>query len=162
VLLDQCDDCLATVRRRSREAGVAVNLVFLLGRIERVIERIRRLRDLAVAPDRARAVGFFVLLVRQENRRHSVRDLPSGTTELLARRVRRAVPRGGGRGTADRGDGAAQDPHCEARTAARSGCRSRATWWSRSSPLSPSRWSPTAFSAGSPWTPRRPRTCCTT
>ena len=42
MLLDQCDDYLATVRRRSREAGVAVNLVFLLGRIERVIERIRR------------------------------------------------------------------------------------------------------------------------
>ena len=97
VLLGQCEDYVATIRRRSREAGVSVNLVFLLARIEQVIERLRRLlvlaaSDDAAAPDpaaarRARAVDFFLQLVRQENRRNSVRDLFRGTIELLARRV---------------------------------------------------------------------------
>jgi site-specific recombinase len=112
VLLDQCDGYVEAIRRRSREAGVDVNLVFLLARIELVIERLRRLRDL-VAPAQAtvvdaahstehrgaqrhdRALDFFVQLVRQENRGNSVRDLMRGTTELLARRVTEQASRSG-------------------------------------------------------------------
>jgi site-specific recombinase len=96
VLLEQCDEYVAAVRRRSREAGVAVNLVFLLARIEQLLARIRRLRGLLGAQaTQADAVEFFVLLVRQENRRNSVRDLLSGTTELLARRVTEQASRSG-------------------------------------------------------------------
>jgi site-specific recombinase len=105
VLLDQCEGYVATIRRRSREAGVSVGLVFLLARIEQTIERLRQLRDL-VAPvaaespdpataDRERALEFFLRLVRQENRRNSVRDLFRGTTELLARRVTEQASRSG-------------------------------------------------------------------
>lgn len=105
VLLRQCDDYVERIRRRSREAGVSVNLVYLLALIEQVVARLRRLRDL-VAPDdvdeadpaaaaRARALEFFLLLVRQENRRNSVRDLFRSTTELLARRVTEQASRSG-------------------------------------------------------------------
>jgi len=94
VLLCQCDEYVATLRRRSREAGVGVNLVFLLARIEQILARLRELRELLVpqAPGAAggahgREIEFFLRLVRQENRRNSVRDLFRGTTELLARRV---------------------------------------------------------------------------
>jgi len=97
VLLCQCEGYVGTVRRRSREQGVSVGLVFLLARIEQVVARLRQLRDLvlpvdAAEPDpaaaaRVRACDFFLRLVRQENRRNSVRDLFRGTTELLARRV---------------------------------------------------------------------------
>lgn len=105
VLLCQCEEYVDTVRRRSREQGVSVELVFLLARIEQVIERLRQLRDLvlpvgAAAPDpaaagRGRALDFFLRLVRQENRRNSVRDLFRGTTELLARRVTEQASRSG-------------------------------------------------------------------
>lgn len=105
VLLCQCEEYVDTVRRRSREQGVSVGLVFLLTRIEQIVERLRQLRDLvlpvdAAAPDpaaagRARALDFFLRLVRQENRRNSVRDLFRGTTELLARRVTEQASRSG-------------------------------------------------------------------
>jgi site-specific recombinase len=106
VLLDQCRDYVETIRHRSHDSGVAVHLVFLLARIEQVIGRIRTLRDLvapapvpsgagAAAEFRARALAFFVQLVRQENRRNSVRDLLHGTSELLARRVTEQASRSG-------------------------------------------------------------------
>jgi site-specific recombinase len=105
VLLQQCDAYVAAVRRRSREAGVSVELVYLLARIELTIARIRLLRDLLVpvgrttpelvATPRARVVDFFLRLVRQENRRNSVRDLFRGTTELMARRVTEQASRSG-------------------------------------------------------------------
>jgi site-specific recombinase len=105
VLLDQCDGYVDSIRRRSREAGVGVSLVLLLARIEQLIARMRILRDLvtpgedtlADAPEarRARSLDFFLLLVRQENRRNSVRDQLSGITELLARRVTEQASRSG-------------------------------------------------------------------
>jgi site-specific recombinase len=105
VLLAQCEDYVEKIRRHSREAGVSVNLVFLLARIEQIIERLRLLRSLlvpghAAGPDpaaaaRARALDFFLRLVRQENRRNSVRDLFRGTVELLARRVTEQASRSG-------------------------------------------------------------------
>lgn len=48
VLLGQCEDYVDTIRRRSREAGVSVDLVFLLARIEQAIARLRQLRDLVL------------------------------------------------------------------------------------------------------------------
>jgi site-specific recombinase len=105
VLLAQCEEYVDTVRRRSREQGVSVGLVFLLARIEQLIARLRQLRDLVLpveaaaldpaAAGRARALDFFLRLVRQENRRNSVRDLFRGTTELLARRVTEQASRSG-------------------------------------------------------------------
>jgi site-specific recombinase len=102
VLLDQCSSYVDTIRRRSREAGVGVNLVFLLARIEQIVERLRLLRTLII-PDpaeeaparRERVIDFFLRLVQQENRRHSLRDLFAGTTQLLARRVTEQASRSG-------------------------------------------------------------------
>ena len=103
VLLDQCDDYVATIRRRSREGGVDVNLVFLLARMEQLVARMRALRELAAPPlaeagpaaTRLRALDFFLRVVRQENRRNSVRDLFSGITELTARRITEQASRSG-------------------------------------------------------------------
>lgn len=104
VLLDQCDEYLATIRRRSLEAGVSVGLVFLLARGEQALARLRQLRLLAfplaalddpttTATDRV--VLFAQRLVRQENRRNSVRDLFRGNAQLLARRVTEQASKSG-------------------------------------------------------------------
>jgi site-specific recombinase len=102
VLLVQCDTYLATVRRRSREAGVSVGLVFQLAQIEHSLIRLRLLqgllRDTLTPPPagaRERVIEFFLMLVRQENRRHSVSDLLSSTFELLARRATEHASRSG-------------------------------------------------------------------
>jgi site-specific recombinase len=105
VLLQQCDDYVDRIRRRSREAGVSVDHVYLLARIEQTTARLRQLRELVAPGDsggadpaaagRARALDFFLQLVRQENRRNSVRDLFRGTIELLARRVTEQASRSG-------------------------------------------------------------------
>lgn len=104
VLLEQCIGYVDTIRRRSREAGVGVNLVFVLARIEQIVDRLRLLRTL-VLPDpdeaekplaaRARAIEFFLRLVQQENSRNSLRDLFAGTTQLLARRVTEQASKSG-------------------------------------------------------------------
>lgn len=102
VLLSQCDDYVDRIRRRSREAGVGINLVFLLARIEQILARLRQLRDLVMPMGSAmegaayaHAIDFFLRLVRQENRRNSVRGLFRGTVELLARRVTEQASRSG-------------------------------------------------------------------
>jgi site-specific recombinase len=102
VMLDQCDEYVATIRRRSRAGGVDVNLVFLLARMELLVARMRTLRDLAAprarvepAAARLQALDFFLRLVRQENRRNSVRDLFSGISELTARRITEHASRSG-------------------------------------------------------------------
>jgi site-specific recombinase len=94
VLIRQCSECVDQVRKRSHEAGVDVNLVFMLARIEQLSERLLALRDLLDPPpgvdadaQRERRIVFFTKLVRSESRRHSLRDLFSGALELVARRV---------------------------------------------------------------------------
>jgi site-specific recombinase len=102
VLIDQCEQYLDLVRRRSREAGVGVGLVFLTSRLERALERLTAVLDL-YAPQRPLAADefaealrvFFVRLVRQHNRRNSVRDLFHETSELLARRVTERASKSG-------------------------------------------------------------------
>jgi site-specific recombinase len=91
VLLEQCEEYVSRIRRRCREAGAGVQLTYLLTRIEQIIARLRMLVALSCAPPGAatqRAVlGFFLLLVLEENRKHSMRHLWRVNTDLLARRV---------------------------------------------------------------------------
>ncbi len=94
ILLAQCTQLVARIRTRSHESGVGVSLVFILARIEQLVDRLRLLRQLAVpdaadAPERVQARGaeFFARLVQAENRRNRIADLFEGTVALLARRV---------------------------------------------------------------------------
>jgi site-specific recombinase len=102
VLLSQCSEYAAQVRRRSHEAGVSVDLVYLLARIEDSIERMQLLLGLACAPsapapaERREAIArFIVLLVRAEGRRYSLRDQFVGALQLVARRVTEHASRSG-------------------------------------------------------------------
>lgn len=94
VLLGHCTRFVEQIRKQSHETGVGVNLVFVLARIEQLVERLLLLRQL-VLPDaaddtgrrRARAVHFMLRLIRAENRRNRMGEIFEGTTQLLARRV---------------------------------------------------------------------------
>jgi site-specific recombinase len=94
VLLAQCRDVAGRVRRRSQEAGVDVNMVVQLARLERALARLGLLSALT-GGGHAAAIGFFVGLVRQENRRNSIRDWCADALQLLARRVTEHASRSG-------------------------------------------------------------------
>ena len=94
VLLGHCSDFVAQIRRKSRETGVGVTLVFVLARIEQLVARMKLLRQLAVPdakdagePTRTRALHFMLTLIRAESRRNRFGEIFEGTTQLLARRV---------------------------------------------------------------------------
>ncbi|HSC80135.1 MAG TPA: site-specific recombinase [Chitinolyticbacter sp.] len=92
VLLDQCEAQIAKVRKSAARQGVSVSLTYHLIRVRQHIERLRMLLDL-VDPDtdrdqRAeRLLATMMGLIRAENRRHSIRDVFSENTELLALQV---------------------------------------------------------------------------
>lgn len=94
VLLGHCTQFVEQIRRKSHDTGVGVNLVFVLARIEQLVERLLLLRQL-VLPDavddadtrRARAIRFMLRVIRAENRRNRMGEIFEGTTQLLARRV---------------------------------------------------------------------------
>jgi site-specific recombinase len=94
ILLGHCTRFVAQIRKKSHDTGVGVNLVFVLARIEQLVERLQLLRRL-VLPDasdteaqrRERAVRFMQRLVRAESRRNRLSEIFEGTTQLLARRV---------------------------------------------------------------------------
>ncbi|SCK27364.1 site-specific recombinase [Vogesella sp. LIG4] len=91
VLLEQCEQLISRLRKVAGESGVSISLTYHLLRLEQHIERLRsvlRLLDPGLGP--ATDGTLFTLLaelVRAENRKYSVRDVFTGTTELLARQV---------------------------------------------------------------------------
>ncbi len=91
VLLGQCDDIVARVRKTAAREGVSVSLTYLMVRLSQHLERLRLVLDL-LEPEHAhkmpeRAVRFFKQLVEAENRKTSVRDLFATNTDLLALQI---------------------------------------------------------------------------
>ncbi len=102
VLLRQCSEYVERVRRRSREAGVDVRLVFLLRRIEQLVERLHVLRELvapsperSLAERRAQVAAFALALIEAQARSNSLKELFSGALDLVARRVTEHASRSG-------------------------------------------------------------------
>lgn len=91
VLLDQCVEVLDRVRRVAREAGASILLTYQLVRGRQMIDRMCALLAM-VNPVRANirrtvALDLFRELVREENRKTSLRDVMVRTTDLLALKV---------------------------------------------------------------------------
>ncbi|WP_051710592.1 site-specific recombinase [Andreprevotia chitinilytica] len=91
VLLDQCEDIVARVRKSAHKTGISVSLTYHLLRIRQHIERLRTLLlmiDPAPAPEKADLiVDSALVLVRAENRKYAIRDVFAENTELLALQV---------------------------------------------------------------------------
>ncbi|MBT0568999.1 site-specific recombinase [Curvibacter sp. CHRR-16] len=85
VLLAQCTEVLARIRKLSHEAGAAVRLSWLLTRAEQMIERMQTM--LQLLRGQSGGIGFFVSLVRYESQRGSVRELFSSVTDLLSLQI---------------------------------------------------------------------------
>ncbi len=91
VLLGQCEQIIAKVRKQAAQTGASVSLTVLLARLSQNIARLRLLLQLlekrpAHELNELR-VRFFKQVVRSENRRHSVRQMWAQTVDLLSSRI---------------------------------------------------------------------------
>lgn len=91
VLLDQCMEALERVRRLAKGRGASISLTYKIVRGTQIIDRLCALLAL-INPVRAnirRTVALDLLraLVREENRKTSLSDVLTGSTDLLARKV---------------------------------------------------------------------------
>lgn len=87
-LLDRCEEVLAQIRERAARNGTSISLTWHLARLRQHIARLRTLLAiLAAQHDPLPMLALFRELVRAINRRHSVSDLVTETTDLLARQV---------------------------------------------------------------------------
>ncbi len=91
VLLDQCEEIVAKVRKQAAQTGASVSLTVLLVRLTQNIERLKLLLELLeerpVHELNVLRVRFFKQVVRAENTRHSIGELWRRTVELLATRI---------------------------------------------------------------------------
>jgi site-specific recombinase len=91
VLLEQCSEQIARLRRRAVTRGSSISLTHLLERLDQTLERIRRLLHVLDPGDpaiqRSTAVALFRELVTANARRHGVRALWQDNIGLLARSV---------------------------------------------------------------------------
>ncbi|MFP5305865.1 MAG: site-specific recombinase [Gammaproteobacteria bacterium] len=91
VLLGQCEQIIAKVRKQAAQTGASVSLTVLLARLAQNIARLKLLLQLlekrpAHELNELR-VRFFQQVVRAENTRHSVRELWAQTADLLSVRI---------------------------------------------------------------------------
>lgn len=99
VLLDQCMEIITRIRRNAAREGVSISLSYLLERLCQCIARLKTLLDLLERPEpvlrRPRLITFWLELVIAGNREHSLRDLLSRTTDLIALQVTEHASRTG-------------------------------------------------------------------
>jgi len=91
VLLDQCEEILAKLRKNAARYGISVNLTYHALRLNQHIGRLRALLML-LEPDYDPASDptlfqLIVQLIEAGNRKYSLRDLFKSNTELLALQV---------------------------------------------------------------------------
>lgn len=91
ILLGQCEDIIVKLRKAATKEGVSISLTYLMVRLQQHVARLGLVLDL-LAPEHAarlpeRAVQFFKLLVKADNRKTSLRDLFATNTDLLALQI---------------------------------------------------------------------------
>lgn len=98
VMLEQCDDVIARIRKNALYRGTSVALTYLLVRLTQSIDRLRRLLMLAdltpadsampwTAERRQLALDLALDLAQGHNRKYAIKELFSANINLLARNV---------------------------------------------------------------------------
>ncbi len=90
VMLEQCEDIVATVRKRIYKTGISIHLTNMMLRLDQSLQRVRILTELVAdnCQKRDRAIIELIqTLVITANRRYSIGYLIDNSTKLLSRKV---------------------------------------------------------------------------
>ncbi|CAH1904047.1 Site-specific recombinase [Candidatus Nitrotoga sp. HW29] len=88
VLLQQCEEVLVKVRKQALHNGASISLTYHLQRVNQMIKRLQTLLVLLEPNETTiRSLALLRELVREENRKYSVRDVFTRVTDLVALQV---------------------------------------------------------------------------
>lgn len=90
VMIEQCEDIVATVRKRIYKTGISIRLTNMMLRLDQSLQRMRILTELVTDDyhkrDRA-VIELIQTLITTANRRYSIGYLIDNNTKLLSRKV---------------------------------------------------------------------------
>lgn len=100
VMLDQCREIIARIRRNSSQSGTSIHLTFLLQRLTQQITRLETLLQIVVSlraseDSNAAFIALFKTLVSAEGHKNDVAQHWRENTELMALRVTENASRAG-------------------------------------------------------------------
>ena len=90
VMLEQCEEVVATVRKRIYKTGISIRLTNMMMRLEQSLQRIRILTELVSDVDHKRDGAIIELiqsLISTASRRYSIGYLIDNNTKLLSKKV---------------------------------------------------------------------------
>ena len=90
VMLDQCFDVVAKIRRATKRIGVSLSLTYLLSLLEQSLDRLELLLNLLTGKNETRYISIGILIthvVKAHYDEKSVRHLLNSTSELIALQV---------------------------------------------------------------------------
>lgn len=90
VMLEQCEDIVATIRKRIYKTGISIHLTNMMLRLDQSLRRVRILAEL-VTDDRSKRdkaiIELIETLITTANNRYSIGYLIDNSTKLLSRKV---------------------------------------------------------------------------
>lgn len=90
VMIEQCEDIVATVRKRIYKTGISIRLTNMMLRLDQSLQRMRILTELVTDDDNKRDIAVIEMiqtLITTANRRYSIGYLIDNNTKLLSRKV---------------------------------------------------------------------------
>ncbi|MBE0442597.1 site-specific recombinase [Psychrobacter sp. FME13] len=90
VMIEQCEDIVATVRKRIYKTGISIRLTNMMLRLDQSLQRMRVLTELVTNDDQKRdraVIDLIQTLIKTANRRYSIGYLINNNTKLLSRKV---------------------------------------------------------------------------
>jgi len=90
VMLEQCEDIVATVRKRIYKTGISIRLTNMMLRLDQSLQRMRILTELVADSGHNRdkaVINLIQTLITTANRRYSIGYLIDNNTKLLSRKV---------------------------------------------------------------------------
>ncbi len=89
-VLAQCAELVQHIRNETADKGTSLSQTFILFQIEQKLNRMYLLLDIADADEKinlSRFANLFITVVRNENRKNSIREFLSQTTNYLAYQI---------------------------------------------------------------------------
>lgn len=89
-ILAQCNELVQQIRNQTADKGTSLSQTFILFQIEQKLNRMVLLLDIVDADEKinlSRFANMFITVVRNENRKNSLREFLSQTTSYLAYQI---------------------------------------------------------------------------